>query len=102
MDECCPLVDAGKPLPAEDHTAQFGRVDPLVAAVTRTMGAQGVKPLSLELREEVRGRCWEAGARGRAPAGSSGESCGGAAVRDEPGLLRSFWDACHPQLLSYA
>lgn len=51
---------AGKPLPAEDHSAQFGRVDPLVAAVTRTMGAQGVKPLSLELRDEVRAGpgCW--------------------------------------------
>lgn len=46
---------AGKPLPEMDHTAQFGTVDPLVAAVTRTMGAQGVKPLSLELQEEVGG-----------------------------------------------
>ncbi len=46
-------LPAGQPLPAEDHSAQFGRVDPLVAAITRTMGAQGVKPLSLELRDEV-------------------------------------------------
>lgn len=53
---------AGQPLSAEDHSAQFGRVDPLVAAVTRTMGAQGVKPLSLELRDEVGGSAifWEA------------------------------------------
>lgn len=47
------LKGKGKPLPAEDHSAQFGRVDPLVAAVTRTMGAQNVRPQSLELRDEL-------------------------------------------------
>ncbi|KAL4435429.1 hypothetical protein ABPG77_006191 [Micractinium sp. CCAP 211/92] len=47
------LPGKGKPLRQEDHGAQFYRVDPLVQAVTRTMGAQNVKPLSLELREEL-------------------------------------------------
>lgn len=37
----------------EDHSAQFYATDPLIQAVTRTMGAQNVKPLSLELRDEL-------------------------------------------------
>ncbi|KAL4419818.1 hypothetical protein ABPG75_006916 [Micractinium tetrahymenae] len=47
------LPGKGKPLKQEDHGVQFYRVDPLVQAVTRTMGAQNVRPLSLELQEEL-------------------------------------------------
>lgn len=38
------LKGTGKPLTQEDPTAQFARVDPLVAAVTRTMGTQNIRP----------------------------------------------------------
>lgn len=44
---------AGKPLKGEDHGAQFYRVDPLMQAMTRTMGAQNLRLLSLELRDEL-------------------------------------------------
>ena len=49
-----PAPGAGKPLRNDgDHAARFHAVNPLVAAATRAMGAQGVRPLSLELREEA-------------------------------------------------
>jgi hypothetical protein len=44
---------AGKPLKGEDHGVQFYRVDPLMQAMTRTMGAQNLRPPSLELRDEL-------------------------------------------------
>ncbi|KAL4857005.1 Choline-phosphate cytidylyltransferase 2 [Chlorella vulgaris] len=47
------LPGRGKPLQQADHGAQFYRVDPLVQAVTRTMGAQGLRPPSLDLRDEL-------------------------------------------------
>lgn len=47
------LAGTGKPLKQEDHSAQFFRVDPLVQAATRTMGAQSVRPLSAELQDEL-------------------------------------------------
>ncbi|KAI3425216.1 hypothetical protein D9Q98_008984 [Chlorella vulgaris] len=47
------LPGRGKPLQHADHGAQFYQVDPLVQAVTRTMGAQGLRPPSLDLRDEL-------------------------------------------------
>lgn len=44
----------GQPLDSVSrHDAQFYRVDPLMAALTRSMGAQAVRPRSLELRDEL-------------------------------------------------
>ncbi|GFR49261.1 hypothetical protein Agub_g11279, partial [Astrephomene gubernaculifera] len=44
----------GKPLDSVvRHDSQFYRVDPLMAAMGRSMGAQAVRPRSLELREEL-------------------------------------------------
>ena len=50
---CLAPPGAGQPLKQEDHGAQFHSVDPLVQAALRTMGAQSVKPRSLELQQEV-------------------------------------------------
>jgi hypothetical protein len=46
----CPAV---KPLSQEDHSAQFYRVDPLMQAMTRTMGAQNMRPESLDRRDAL-------------------------------------------------
>ncbi|KAG2425273.1 hypothetical protein HXX76_013855 [Chlamydomonas incerta] len=49
------LKGRGQPLEAlrPRHDAQFYTVDPLMAALSRSMGAQAVKPRSLELRDEL-------------------------------------------------
>lgn len=46
------LRGRGEPLPAR-HDAQFFRVDPLMAALGRAMGAQKLRPRSLDLRDEL-------------------------------------------------
>ncbi|PNW71077.1 hypothetical protein CHLRE_17g745647v5 [Chlamydomonas reinhardtii] len=49
------LKGRGQPLEAlpAKHDAQFYRIDPLLAALSRSMGAQAIKPRSLELRDEL-------------------------------------------------
>ncbi|KAG2425269.1 hypothetical protein HXX76_013851 [Chlamydomonas incerta] len=49
------LKGRGQPLEAlgPRHDAQFYTVDPLMAALSRSMGAQAVKPRSLELQDEL-------------------------------------------------
>ncbi|GAB4819813.1 hypothetical protein N2152v2_006859 [Parachlorella kessleri] len=47
------LKGKGKPLAQEDHSAQFYRVDPLIQAMGRTMGAQNMRPESVDRRDAL-------------------------------------------------